>query len=255
MTVDSEAFLTIEELSFQCGVTTRNIRAYQSRGLLPSPVTRTGERTGFYGHDHIARLNLINRLQARGYSLAGIAELLQAWAEGRSLEQLVGMESVVAAAQEDDSRLMSEAQLLQLAPPGVDLLEVMRQLRGLGLAVREGKQYRLRQPKLLELGLQAAAAGIPIAQMLREFERMQKDAHRIARRFVRLFDRHVMQPYLDAGMPASATEKMIASMTALRKQAAAGIKPLMAVALSDEIEAAVARRLPIADRPQKDSKA
>ena len=78
-------WMTIEELSMRSGVTTRNIRSYQSRALLPPPVNRPQERAAFYTNDHLARLRLVNRLQKRGFSLAGIADLLSAWGEGKSI--------------------------------------------------------------------------------------------------------------------------------------------------------------------------
>ena len=49
----AEAPLTIDELAQRVGMTVRNIRAHQSRGLLPPPVVRG--RTGYYGPDHVAR--------------------------------------------------------------------------------------------------------------------------------------------------------------------------------------------------------
>ena len=53
--------LTIDELARETGMTVRNIRAHQSRGLLPPPEVRA--RTGYYGPDHAARLTLIKELQ------------------------------------------------------------------------------------------------------------------------------------------------------------------------------------------------
>src|SRR5690242_3751536 len=96
-------WMTIEELSSRSGVTTRNIRAYQSRGLLPAPVSRPGQRSAFYTAEHLARLRLVNRLQERGFSLAGIADLLQAWGGGQSLEQVLGIESAIAESEAEES--------------------------------------------------------------------------------------------------------------------------------------------------------
>jgi len=48
-------------------MTVRNIRAHQSRGLLQPPVVRG--RTGFYGPEHVARIELIKEMQADGFSL------------------------------------------------------------------------------------------------------------------------------------------------------------------------------------------
>src|SRR5918998_5115861 len=73
---------TIDELARETGMTVRNIRAHQSRGLLPAPEVRA--RTGYYGPEHVERLRLIQELQAEGFNLGSIERLLGeggAWAE------------------------------------------------------------------------------------------------------------------------------------------------------------------------------
>src|SRR3954452_17012186 len=77
--------LTIDELARQSGMTVRNLRAHQSRGLLPPPEVRG--RTGYYGADHLARVELIRDLQTEGFNLEAIRRLLEN-AGGRSDEIL-----------------------------------------------------------------------------------------------------------------------------------------------------------------------
>jgi DNA-binding transcriptional MerR regulator len=79
---------TIDELAASAGTTTRNVRAFQSRGLLPPP--HLAGRTGRYDHGHQIRLAAILRLQQRGYSLAAIADLSAAWERGATLEDILG---------------------------------------------------------------------------------------------------------------------------------------------------------------------
>src|SRR5690242_18357056 len=66
--------LTIDELAQLTGATVRNIRAYQSRGLLPAPAIRA--RTGYYGPEHVSRLRMIQAMQAEGFRLDAIQRLL-----------------------------------------------------------------------------------------------------------------------------------------------------------------------------------
>ena len=66
--------LTISQLAEQVGMTARNIRAYQSRGLVHSP--RIQGRIARYGGDHVARLELIASLQREGFTLAAIKRLI-----------------------------------------------------------------------------------------------------------------------------------------------------------------------------------
>src|SRR5256885_15495738 len=70
------ADLTIEQLAAEVGMSVRNIRSHQSRGLLPPPEVRA--RVGYYGPEHVARLNLILDLQADGFNLAAIERLVNA---------------------------------------------------------------------------------------------------------------------------------------------------------------------------------
>jgi DNA-binding transcriptional MerR regulator len=65
---------TIGQLSEQVGMTVRNIRAYQARGLLPPPVV--SGRIGFYTTAHRERLRTIRRLRAEGFNLVAISALL-----------------------------------------------------------------------------------------------------------------------------------------------------------------------------------
>ena len=79
------ASMTIDELAQRTGMTVRNIRAHQSRGLVPPPEVRG--RTGYYGDDHVGRVELIQELQADGFNLESIRKLLDT-AGGSSAEVL-----------------------------------------------------------------------------------------------------------------------------------------------------------------------
>src|SRR5947209_5993654 len=68
--------MTIDELARETGMTVRNIRAHQSRGLLPPPEVRA--RTGYYGPEHVARVRLIQEMQAEGFNLKSIQRLVDA---------------------------------------------------------------------------------------------------------------------------------------------------------------------------------
>ena len=66
--------LTLEQLAESAGMTPRNVRAYQARGLLPPP-HREG-RSVRYGPEHVARLRLVRALLSRGLSLRVVRDLL-----------------------------------------------------------------------------------------------------------------------------------------------------------------------------------
>jgi len=238
-------WMTIEELSARSGATTRNIRAYQGRGLLPPPVSRAGRRSAFYTGEHLARLRLVTRLQERGFSLAGIADLLGAWGEGKSLEQVLGIESAIAESDTEESVALPAADLRTRLPPGVDPDDAIRKLVAVGLVVRQGRGYRLRHPKVVELGIDAAVAGIPFDALLDEFVRLQGDLHAIALRFVTLFTDHVLRPYFEAGAPRERLPDIVEQLKRLRSLSVEATVSMMRQAMADEIEATAREQLPV----------
>ena len=67
--------MTVTQLAETVGMTPRNIRAYQSKGLLFPPAIQG--RVAVYNGAHVARLELIASLQREGFTLAAIKRLLE----------------------------------------------------------------------------------------------------------------------------------------------------------------------------------
>ena len=70
-----DVHLTLDELTERVGMSVRNVRFYTSRGLVPPPIRRG--RSGFYGPDHVARLELVRELQGHGFTLAAIEKYVE----------------------------------------------------------------------------------------------------------------------------------------------------------------------------------
>jgi DNA-binding transcriptional MerR regulator len=81
--------LTVDQLARLAGTTTRNVRALQTLGLLPRPTLRG--RTGLYGQEHLDRLKAVLRLQRAGFSLSAVGALFEAWEQGLTLEEVLGV--------------------------------------------------------------------------------------------------------------------------------------------------------------------
>ncbi len=110
-----EDVFTIDELAAVTGVPTRTIRQYQTLGLL-SPPSRVG-RVGRYDRSHRERLGAIGRLQERGYSLAGMRDLFDAWDAGRELRSVIGGQAGQPQAPVDEATMrISYDQLLVAVP-------------------------------------------------------------------------------------------------------------------------------------------
>lgn len=106
----------IDELARRSGVTVRNIRAYQSAGLLPPP-QRQG-KTGLYGLEHARRLESIKELRGLGLGLPAIRGYVEGSTDGTAL------------ALQDTARLVAAQLALEERPPPVTL-EELRQRWGL----------------------------------------------------------------------------------------------------------------------------
>src|SRR5450759_4364203 len=84
-TEDPEEY-TVDQLAQASAVTVRNIRAHQSRGLLPAPKVRG--RTGYYTQEHVARVRLIHEMQTDGFNLNAIKRILDGMPPGSAGEVL-----------------------------------------------------------------------------------------------------------------------------------------------------------------------
>ena len=154
--------MTIDDLARRAGLPVRTIREYHTMRLLPPPA-RKG-RIGFYGVRHLQRLELVARLQRRGYSLAGIRDLLQAWDTGTELTTLLGVPPGPVALDETPLRL-TRPELVQRLP-GLDAATLGR-AQAIGLAVPDGPSHFLvRSPALVDLAASAVHLGIGLGEML-----------------------------------------------------------------------------------------
>src|SRR2546430_11470679 len=110
ITKSAESNLTIEQLAAQVGMSVRNIRNHHSRGLLPAPEVRA--RVGYYGADHVARLRLIQDLQADGFNLAAIERLLSG-SDGLAARLLGLRHAVTAPFEPETPEVFTAAELAQ----------------------------------------------------------------------------------------------------------------------------------------------
>jgi DNA-binding transcriptional MerR regulator len=147
--------MTIEQLASRADTATSTVRMYQTRGLLPPPVRRG--RIGYYGQGHLSRLRLIADLQEQGFSLASIKRLTQAWESGRSLEDVLGLETQVASvwAREEPVRLGLREFREHFPGQKVTPAVITRAIR-LGLISVDGTSVVVRNPGFLRIGSELA---------------------------------------------------------------------------------------------------
>jgi DNA-binding transcriptional MerR regulator len=169
--------LTVDELAVRTGVPVRTIREYQSQGLLPPP-SRRG-RIGVYGQSHVLRLELIGRLQARGYSLAGIRDLVRSWRDGQDLADVLGVTADELVHLDEPGAPATLEQLSTVLPQLVP--ERLEQLIACGVIEQHGTDsYCVPSPSLLQLTIEALRAGYPAHAVLQLLGTIQQATASIA---------------------------------------------------------------------------
>jgi DNA-binding transcriptional MerR regulator len=191
---------TIDELARHVGLPSSTIRLYQHRGILPPP--RRHGRAAYYGAGHIARIQLVGRLQQRGFSLAAIADLVKQWEHGRGLDEILGLERQLSGSDAPEPVRLTLAELAARFPGAEISAASVKRAVDLGLVEVEGDDVVVTNPDFLEVGSALVGLGFPLDEVLDEAAELDSATDRIAERFGAMFERNVWRPFADAGMPA-----------------------------------------------------
>jgi DNA-binding transcriptional MerR regulator len=226
--------MTIDDLARQSLLPVRTIREYHTMRLLPAPERRG--RVGIYGPRHVQRLELIARLQRRGYSLAGIRDLLAAWDAGGDLTSLLGVDPGHVALDETPVRLTRAELTARL--PGLTGQQLRRACAA-GLVQPAGNAFLVRSPALLALVADGTAAGVPIAEMLDMVDMLCGELTSLAGQLAdHIVDR--LLPALAAGQDPGALSGLLQRGRLLMLQGAASV-------LADRLGSALVRRADAAE--------
>ncbi|TFE57160.1 MerR family transcriptional regulator [Streptomyces sp. ICN441] len=203
----------IEDLAHRSGATVRTIRAYQDRGLLPRPERRG--RSNVYGDSHLARLRQIADLLDRGYTLASIKELLEAWDAGRGLGGVLGLVAEVHGPWTDEkSGRISRAEL-EAAFGGKPDEGAIAEAVELGVLERvpgRDDEFLVPSPQELSVAAELYAAGVPLAAITRQLRELRGQVEHIASRFLEFTTHHVFARYLGHRPPTDVEAAEAASM-------------------------------------------
>src|SRR5271170_7907344 len=151
----------IDDLARLAGTTTRNVRVYRDRGLLPPPL-RVG-RIALFNDTHLTRLRLITSMLDRGYNIAHVREMLSAWEEGKNLGDVLGLETAIVGTwttEKPQTMPLAEAQRLVGDPRGFERLQALQVIR-----VDEENATVIR-PKLIEAFNEIRGYGIELAKLI-----------------------------------------------------------------------------------------
>ena len=177
---------TIDQLARLAALPVRTIREYQSVGLVPAP--RRHGRVGLYGASHFRRLQLIARLRDRGYSLAGIGDLLGRWSSGADLGEVLGLEPDQLVHVDEPGAPATLDQLRVLLPAMIP--EHLDALESTGVIERcHPDHFCVPSPSLLQLAIDAQAAGFAADDVIALLGAIQRAADIVSEEVVRQIGR------------------------------------------------------------------
>lgn len=173
----------MEELAKAAGITVRTVRFYRERGLIPPP--RREGRIAWYDDHHLARLRTIAALLDRGHTLSGIAELAEAFENGRDVGELLG---IGEPTEETPVRLTPEELADRFA--GEVTPENLAAAMDLGYLGTDGDEIVHVSRRLLDVSSALVREGIPLAAVLEAGQRVREHADALAELFVTMIRTH-----------------------------------------------------------------
>ncbi|MEX2253553.1 MAG: MerR family transcriptional regulator [Thermoleophilaceae bacterium] len=231
--------LTIDALAQRTGMTVRNIRAHQSRGLLPPPELEG--RTGYYGRPHIERIELIRQLQDDGFSLELIGRMLEN-AEGSSSEVLRFTHALREPFGDEEPRVVELDELLRRWPDGSP--ELLERAEKLGLVRALGDdRYEEPSPRLAEAATELAELGVPSSRAIEVAATLREHADSVAAAFIELFLDTIWKPFEEAGHPEDRWPEVQDALERLRPLASESLVATFQLAMNEAVDEAFGREV------------
>ncbi|HTX32679.1 MAG TPA: MerR family transcriptional regulator [Solirubrobacteraceae bacterium] len=230
--------LTIEQLAAETGMSVRNIRSHQARGLLVPPEVRS--RVGYYGPQHVAQLRLIRDLQEEGFNLNGIKRLLEE-THGTAERLLRVRQTLAARLKGGPAETHTAIELgLRFRLEPEEGREILAKAIKMGVLIPlGGDNYEAPNPSLLAVGDEAVRSGIPLRAALAAIDDVQRHCDAASRSFVRLFLREVWRPFAKEDMPVERWPEIEDAVDRLRPAASEALMALFQERLTIQIERAL----------------
>jgi DNA-binding transcriptional MerR regulator len=250
----AEGEMTINELAERTGMTVRNIRAHQTRGLLPAPEVRG--RTGYYTEEHVARIELTREMQADGLNLEAIRRVLAA-GNGAAAEIVDLTRTLRAPFEEETPEIIEIAELAEHwrqaveEGRGVELLQRAEKL-GVLRSLPDGK-VEVISPRMLHAGVALAELGFSQDAVFRVAERLRRRAEEIAKMFTEIFIEEVWKPFDEAGRPDGDWPKVRQALERTRPLGADVLMGVFHLAMAEATDAATQRTIRDVARREGDS--
>lgn len=233
-----EGELTVEQLAYETGMSVRNIRNHQSRGLLPPPEVRS--RIGYYGPQHVERLRLIQEMQAEGFKLTAIQRILGD--QGAAAERFIGLRRAITAPFETEAPEILDAEELAERFGADDKLRAKAERLGFFVPLGDGR-FEAPSPSLLHAAEEVLALGISAEAALELLSKVRRNSQSTARAFVDLFLDELWKPFDAEGQPQERWPEITEAIERLRPLAAEALLAIFKQTMADAVEDAFGRML------------
>ena len=233
---EAAELFTIEQLAARTGLTVRNIRSHITRGLLPPPHLKG--RTGYYGAEHVARLQLVTGLQQQGFNLAAIHKLVGGPAAPSADETVAFYRTALGSWLAEPPEIWDEAALA--ARFGIEPnAEVVAELQRLGVIepVAPGR-VRVLNPAIIRVGQRLAALGFGVGHLIEVLQPLMEHSQAVAAAFVQMFVDVQWRDYVEAGMQPERLPELQAVIEQLQPLAAQAVVAAFQQAMTDATSSA-----------------
>ena len=233
--------MTIGELARRTGMTIRNIRAHQTRGLLPPPEVHG--RTGYYNEGHVARIELTREMQAEGLNLEAIRRVLES-SEGSSREMVDFARAIRAPFEDETPEIYDADELAALWGAESFDPEQLARVEAMGI-VRQlpDRKIEVISPRLQDAGAALVELGVSGEAAIETAEALRSASEKVARTFVELFVREIWEPFDKAGRPEEDWPKVRQALDRMRPLASDALLAMFQITMGESTEKASERTL------------
>ncbi len=241
--------LSIEDLSHATGVTTRNIRAYQTQGLLSAPV-RQG-RASVYDAEHLAQLEMIRDLRDQGIGLPAIERLID-WGKGIPAGELRAFASTLLQGlilETPEVVPVSDATEVWADQVTPDLME--RSLATGFFRVDDDGTLLVLSPTLRAHGAELREIGVTFEEAIEMTEALHEHLDAIAVTFTEIFSSRVTTPAVDGAEDrAAALREISAVVERVQPMAVTAVNAAFRLVMQHRVEEALEATLADSEDPE-----
>jgi DNA-binding transcriptional MerR regulator len=216
--------MTLDDLCNRVGMSVRNVRFYTTRGLVPPPIRRG--RSGYYSPEHVVRLELVQELQAHGFTLSAIEKYVAHIPEDASPADIALKRSMLTPWMSEAPEVISRAELderagRKLTDDELESLEIM------GIVKAAGRRYEVVR-SYLSVGIGLIDVGYPTDAAVAVQKVYAAHGRAIAEELNQVFRTMVLPVYKEQGVPSEQIQDVVERL-----------KPLSIAALVASYEMAV----------------